>query len=37
MLQGLKDVNLIGVSDPYVRLYILPGKHDKFQTQATSP
>jgi len=34
--QGLKDVDFIGKSDPYVCLYILPGKHEKLQTKVVN-
>lgn len=34
--QGLKDVDFIGKSDPYVCLYILPGKHDTLKTKVVN-
>jgi len=34
--KGLKDTDFIGKSDPYVRLYILPGKHTELKTKTVN-
>jgi len=34
--QGLKDADGIGKSDPYVRLFILPGRHTELKTKTVN-
>jgi Ca2+-dependent lipid-binding protein len=36
ILQDLKNADLLGKSDPYLRIYMLPGRHMELKTKTKS-